>query len=148
MNCKGCGQDKLEDAFVLRNDRSGRRRPYCNECRNNVERARYENHRRLQPFKLRCSRARARAKFLKVPFDLTPAYLESIWTGQCPVLKCTIHWSTDRKNEYAAELDRHVPSLGYVKGNVTFLARKANRLKNNSSVEELTSLLEWMKQWK
>jgi len=148
MICKGCLHDKHEYSFALRKDNSNRRRPYCNECKNTIERVRYQVHRREQPFKLRCSRARSRAAQFKVPFDLTPEYLESIWTGECPVLKCKIEWETDRKNELAAELDRHVPHLGYVKGNVTFLSRKANRLKNNSSVEELTNLLEWMKKWK
>lgn len=148
MLCKGCLVEKPETQFEFRKDSSNRRRPYCNSCRNNIVRARYEAHRREQPFKLRCSRAKNRAAALKVPFDLTPEYLQSIWTGECPVLKCKIHWTTDRKNELAAELDRHIPALGYVKGNVTFLSRKANRLKNNSSVEELTNLLEWMKKWK
>jgi len=148
MICKGCLRDKTETEFTERKDRSGKRRPYCVTCQNDIVRARYAAHRRNQPFKLRCSRAKSRAANLKVPFDLTPEYLRSIWTGYCPILKCLIKWETDRKDEHAAELDRHIPALGYVKGNVTFLSRKANRLKNNSSIEELTSLLEWMKKWK
>ena len=52
---------------------------------------------------------------------------------------------TDRLSEYAAELDRFSPELGYVKGNVHWLSRRANRIKNNTSVEVLESLLEWMK---
>jgi hypothetical protein len=61
------------------------------------------------------------------------------------VLKTPIHLVTDREDEMAAELDRFVPEKGYVKGNVHWLSRKANRLKNNSSVEILEKLLEWMK---
>ena len=37
------------------------------------------------------------------------------------------------------------PELGYVKGKVHWLSRKANRIKNNTSVEILENLLEWMK---
>lgn len=83
---------------------------------------------------------------MKVPFDLDEEYLSSLWTGVCPVLGVEIKKSTERTDEYAAELDRFDPKVGYVKGNVAFLSRKINRLKNNASVEELERLLTWMKQ--
>jgi hypothetical protein len=35
------------------------------------------------------------------------------------------------------ELDRIVPSLGYVKGNVLVVSRRANRIKTDATVEEL-----------
>ena len=79
-----------------------------------------------------------------VAFDLTPEYLESIWTGYCPVRKVVLKLDTDRRDEDAAELDRFDPDLGYTQGNVHWMSRKANRLKNNTSIEDLKSLLDWM----
>jgi hypothetical protein len=118
------------------------------ERKNEAQRIRYERHKQESPFKHKCTRARARASNLKVPFDLTPEYLESIWTGICPVLGAPISFTQkDRTDEFAAELDRFVPELGYTQGNVTFLSRKANRLKNSASVPELERLLEWMKEF-
>ena len=143
--CKSCKEDKPQDQFPLRKDKSERHRPYCKTCANDSQRARYSSHKREQPFKLKTTRAKARAQFLKLPFDLDPEYLESIWTGFCPVLGVEITlYDSDRSNEFAAELDRFIPSLGYVKGNVHFLSRRANRLKNNVTTKELKQLIEWM----
>jgi len=143
--CKGCQQDKPSTNFPVRKDRSNKVRPYCSTCAADVQRARYSSHRKNNPFLHRCTRAKSRASGLGVRFDLTPEYLESIWTGVCPVLNQPINLMTDRLSEFAAELDRFSPELGYVKGNVHWLSRKANRIKNNTSVEILDNLLEWMK---
>lgn len=111
-----------------------------------AQKRRYEKHRTTKPFLHKCSRARSRSQSLKVDFDLTPEYLESIWTGICPVLKVPIHISGDRNDEFVAELDRFIPHKGYVQGNVHFLSRRINRLKNNVSSKELEELLTWMKE--
>jgi len=145
MKCKSCNEDKEVSDFPVRNDRSGRLRPYCKVCANSIQKSRYAAHRKNNPFLHRCTRAKSRASGLGLPFDLTPEYLSSIWTGTCPVLNIPIELSTDREDELAVELDRFVPSLGYIQGNVTWLSRKANRIKNNVSEEELEKLLEWMK---
>ncbi len=145
MLCQSCSREKEPKDFPIRKDRSDRLRPYCKDCANSIQKARYKSHRKNNPFLHRCTRAKSRAKGLGVPFDLTPEYLKEIWTGECPVLKVGIALVTDRSDEYVAELDRFNPELGYVKGNVHWLSRKANRIKNNTSVEILENLLEWMK---
>ena len=145
--CQACGQTKPVEQFPVRNDRSGRYRPYCAGCARDAQRARYAAHKKQQPFKLKVTRARSRAQHLRVPFDLTAVYLESLWTGTCPVIGQSIHLAeVDRSDEFAAELDRFIPALGYVKGNVAFLSRRANRLKNNTTTTELKQLLNWMEQ--
>lgn len=147
MICQSCQQELPDECFAERKDNSGRRRPYCGGCRNNVERARYDYHKRTQPFKLRASRAKTRARGCGVPYDLDADYLQSIWTGFCPVFGCEIFlFDRDRSDELAAELDRIVPALGYVKGNVAFLSRRANRLKNNVTSKELLQLYNWLKE--
>ena len=146
--CRGCLLELKMELFPVRADRGGKRRPYCNSCTNDIERKRYEAHKRDQPFKHKCTRAKTRSKSLGVPFDITPEYLESIWTGFCPVLKEKIYLhERGRTDEYAAELDRFVPEIGYVKGNVHFLSRKINRLKNNATSDQLRKLLSWMEEY-
>ena len=148
MLCVGCLTEQNDSNFPVRADRSGRLRPYCRSCARDIQRVRYAKHRRESPFKLRCSKARSRSQFLRVPFDLTPEYLQKIWTGVCPAFNIKLDLQTDRTQEHAAELDRLVPSLGYVQGNVAWLSRKANRIKNNVSLDELESLVKWMRSWK
>ena len=75
MICKGCSLDKDLEEFPVRNDRSGRLRPYCYSCARIISKARYINHRQTEPFKHRATRAKSRAQYLKVPYDLTPEYL-------------------------------------------------------------------------
>lgn len=146
--CIGCNIEKELSDFPLRKDNSNRLRPYCKNCVNEINRKRYEHHKQISPFKHKCARAKSRSQFLKVPFDLTPEYLESIWTGVCPVLDVPISFTeSDRSDEFTAELDRFIPELGYVKGNVNFLSRKINRLKNSATSKELEQLIHWMKKY-
>lgn len=145
MICQNCQEEKDESLFSVRNDRSSRLRPYCRDCANNASKARYSYYKRSSPFRHRCCRAKQRAVQLKLDFDLTAEYLESIWTGKCPVLGIELDLNVERESEEAVELDRFIPSKGYTKGNVTWISRKANRIKNNTSIGELEKLLEWMK---
>lgn len=149
MECKSCTVDKPEEDFAPRREkyRTGKRRTTCRLCVAVQQRERYERHKRNSWFKLKASRARSRSQHLRVPYDLDAEYLESIWTGFCPVLGIPLDKLADRTSEEAAELDRFIPNKGYVKGNVTFISRKVNRLKNNASIEELERLIDWMKKF-
>lgn len=65
----------------------------------------------------------------------------------CPVLRIPIRYGNsvagiDRNN--AASVDRVNPSLGYIPGNVAILSLRANRLKNNSTVDELYDIIHYM----
>lgn len=148
MICRGCEEDHPESFYPKRNDRSGRLRPYCNTCTNSINKKRYDRYKRESPFKLKASRAKLRAAKYNLDFNLDEEYLESIWTGICPVFgEPIIIYDSNRSDLWAAELDRFIPSKGYVKGNVTFLSRKANRMKNNMEIEDIMKLIEWMKNY-
>lgn len=43
-------------------------------------------------------------------------------------------------------LDRFVPELGYVAGNVRVISSRANSLKGNATVEEVEAILAYMKE--
>ena len=119
---------------------------YIAQQKAEIERQRYKRHKSQQPFKWKCTRVKHRAKVLGVPFDLTPEYIENLWTGYCPISHVKLEWDTDRTNEQAAELDRIVPNKGYVKGNVVFISRRMNRLKNNATWLDLYQLANWLKE--
>lgn len=119
---------------------------YIAHSKAEAERRRYYKFKETNPFKWKCGKVRSRAKSLGVPFDLTPEYLEYLWTGYCPITNTRLEWTADRTNERAAELDRIVPHKGYVKGNVVFITRRMNRLKNNATWQELHQLISWLKE--
>lgn len=86
--------------------------------------------------------AKARAERYQVPFDIS---VEDLEVGDyCPVFGTKFSWG-NKITKDTPSLDRVVPELGYVKGNVRVISMKANRAKSNSSVEELEKILEYMK---
>ena len=145
MICRGCYKDKQENEFDYRKD-TKKLRPYCKLCSRNISRARYANHKRSSYFLHKSTRARSRSQSLKVPFDLDAEYLESIWTDTCPILGVPISRDLPRGNPNAAELDRFIPEKGYVKGNVHFMSRRANRVKQDFSLLEMRQLIKWMEE--
>lgn len=90
---------------------------------------------------------RRRAKEKNVPFDLDVEYLRSIKVDVCPVFGTAFEW--DRLGEgydtdNVPSLDKFYAHLGYVKGNVTFLSLKANRIKNDATAEEVFKVAQWL----
>ena len=86
--------------------------------------------------------ARKRASDYGVPFDITLEDIEI--TTHCPILGTKFSWGSTIEND-TPSLDRVVPKLGYVKGNVRVISMRANRLKNNATIEEMEAILEYMK---
>lgn len=82
--------------------------------------------------------ARLRASRLGVPFSLVEG--DVIIPEFCPVLGTPLKWNVGQRassNRSSPSLDRVIPELGYVKGNVVVISNRANHLKNNASPEEL-----------
>jgi len=143
--CRRCRKDQDISEFTFRSERQSYR-SICKSCKRIAQKERYNNHRTNAWFKLKCTRARSRSQHIKVPFNLTAEYLESIWTGYCPVTGIELLQDVGRTHPQLAELDRMVPELGYVQGNVTFISTRMNRLKNDATLEELQALCAWIKQ--
>jgi hypothetical protein len=95
-------------------------------------------------FKDRC---KARALEKGLPFDLDTDYLQSIATDKCPIFGTEFIWGLHRGNKLnnaTASLDRIIPELGYVKGNVIFISHMANRIKNDVTENELYAVADWL----
>lgn len=86
-------------------------------------------------------RVKSRAKKNNIPFDID---VEDIVIPElCPIL--LIPLKTRQGKGYhpdSPSLDRIVPKLGYVKGNVRVISARANLLKNDASELELTAILD------
>ena len=95
-------------------------------------------------------KAERRAKQKKVPFDLSAEYLEEIFPKDnlCPVFGLSLEWgggSDEASRDNSPSLDRIVPELGYVEGNVVWISNRANILKRDATWEELQRVAEWLR---
>lgn len=102
-------------------------------CKQSKEenRQNFQRYAKSNPEKVLLNAARARAKQQNLPFDIDVS--DVIIPDVCPYLKTPFEKGT----MYAASIDKIRPELGYVKGNVEVISRKANVMKNNASTEEL-----------
>lgn len=93
-------------------------------------------------------KAKERAALKNLPFNLDLNYLESITTNTCPIFKTKFNWGRSGKGQTPTtpSLDRVIPEVGYVKGNVVFLCHKANAMKSSASFKELHQFADWVKE--
>lgn len=71
-----------------------------------------------------------------IPFDIEPVDL--VIPEFCPYLG--IKLTTEKGSGHLdnlASVDRIIPKLGYIKGNVEVISYKANRMKNDATINEL-----------
>lgn len=112
------------------------------------KRAAYRRRCEESPFEVYCVVKRSWCKKRGVQFDLTPEYLEGIWTGTCPVfgtpLNVPLKEARGRGSNSTAHLDRFDPDKGYVEGNVCWISGRANRIKYDATLCELKQLVSWM----
>ncbi len=82
--------------------------------------------------------AKQRAKKLNLPFNIDME--DVVIPDKCPCLGIDIVPGEDGGLCNSPSLDRIYPSLGYVKGNVWVISFQANRIKNDSSPQELSAV--------
>ena len=93
--------------------------------------------------------ARSRAIRDGVLFNLTLQDLIDIATDECPIFKTPFVWGVSglgkgRTRPDSPTLDRILPELGYTKGNVAFLSYRANRIKDNGTMQEHYDIADWI----
>lgn len=113
--------------------------------KNTIQSQNYRNTKRGHMATL-LSRARRRAKDSNVPFDLDIDYLLSIPNNVCPVFGLELAWcaKTNIRKDNAPSLDKLIPHLGYIKGNVSWVSWRANRIKNDGDLEDHKKIVAWL----
>lgn len=91
-----------------------------------------------------CTVAKARALKQGVPFDLCPD--DIVFPTHCPVLGIPLFFTEGGRTDNTPSLDKLIPEKGYVKGNIKIISWKANRLKNNATLDELKKLVVYLEQ--
>lgn len=83
---------------------------------------------------------KSKARKAGIEFSITADDFEP--TYFCPLLRSIeFNFSNDGKSRSSSmSLDRIDPTKGYVKGNVQLISQRANRIKNNATLEEFEEI--------
>jgi len=130
--CKHCGE------VSYRKNRHGNFASVCQKCANKQ----CNSFKTRNPKKFMAQCAKQRAKKAGVPFSITDADFEI--PEFCPVLGVKLESGTKKYHDNSPSLDRVIPSLGYVPGNVVVMSFRANRIKGDASRAELQTVIDWM----
>jgi len=124
--------------------------PQCKSCENTLMQARYINN----PIPQMLSNAKIRAKQKGVDFNLTSKYLKKIFpkNNKCPITGLNFQFGYKDKEKInknnSPSLDRIIPSKGYVEGNVMVISDLMNRMKQDSTYEDIEKLYNFYKKLK
>ena len=166
--CTGpCGEAKPLDEFHFKTKAHTTRRAECITCHNArqkawTQRTPEEREKKVQrqrddegrPDKchawyrdhwLRCAlkTAARRASEKGVPFALEEK--DVVVPVFCPILGVRLQIQRGKHSDDSPSLDRVIPSLGYVPGNVIVISHRGNTIKSNATLEELEALTRWLR---
>jgi hypothetical protein len=87
---------------------------------------------------------KGRANRAGLPFDLEKS--DIVIPETCPVLGIPLFRNTggNKPTGNSPSVDRIIPELGYVKGNIQIISHRANVMKNDAKPEELRKFAEWV----
>ena len=82
--------------------------------------------------------AKYRASKENLPFDIDLEYLLSIYTGFCPYLNIPLSLEGVAGNSMnTISIDKIIPKMGYVRGNIEIVSYKANVMKQDVDINTL-----------
>jgi len=159
--CKKCNRHLDENEFAVDKARSTGRRYRCRECsaqefQNWKDRGGYDKRLkkakdqyakfRLDNPKLRWAKqtvynVNARSKrHGQHSHDITLEWLLSVMPDKCPLLGIELNYANDASHFNSPAIDRKDNSKGYTIDNCWIISMKANRVKNNATVAEITMI--------
>ena len=97
-----------------------------------------ERYKDRHPCRSLLSSIKCRCKRDNIPFNLEEA--DIVIPDACPLLGIKLEFRSGNW-ENSPSIDRIIPSLGYVKGNVWIISMRANRIKCNATLEELQMIV-------
>jgi hypothetical protein len=104
----------------------------------------HEKARRERPASFLVYNAKQRAKEKNIPFNLLPTDITI--PEICPVLGIKLVNRVGKGHgDDSPSLDRINPALGYVKGNIQVISRRANTIKSFGTIEEHEKVIAYIK---
>ena len=106
-------------------------------------RVNYEANKLANPIKELIRGAKSRAKKKGIPFNITQDDL--FVPTHCPVLGIPLITTFGESTDNTPSIDRIIPALGYVKGNVIIVSKLANRIKTNATPDQIQAVATFYK---
>lgn len=153
--CKYCNEQKhfkefreLQKGRGWKAQNGSARYPQCLVCERKASAKRYRKDPTLQVW----NSLKINAKKNGFPFEITKEYLRSIIQDApkvCPALGIPMIMSEygkhKGKNANSPSIDKIIPELGYVEGNLIVITDMANRIKTNATPEQIIKVGEFYK---
>lgn len=136
--CPQCAQDLPRTAFNRASATADGLHGWCRNCYSMYRRLRH----RQNPLPSMLQAARYRARQRGIPFEITEEDLTL--PISCPMLGIPIRSGKGKHSDNSPSLDRILPDLGYVPGNVVVISHRANAIKNAASFAELRAIAQWL----
>jgi len=137
MNCTKCNKDWPEtteywETRWLERGLEGNT-CWCKECTKVKDKARYKKPRRWAQVSIRNKVSDGHI------VDIDPEYIERIWPkdNMCPLLERELVFGTRKHHDMSPTIDRKIPKLGYIKGNVVIVSHLANRIMSNATSKQV-----------
>lgn len=135
---------------------------HCSGCKTKLsldqfaKKKKSKNDTNLDYYCYRCRAIRAmrqgvikRAKKEESDFkEFTLEYIKSLVTTYCPVFGIPLQYGGGDQCDNSATIDAIIHNKGHIKGNLKMISKKANTIKNNSTMEEMEMLINALQKWK
>ena len=86
--------------------------------------------------------AKHRAKRDGLPFDIKPE--DIVIPTHCLVLGTELRFGSKKPTDNSPTLDKVIPALGYVRGNIQVISFRANSIKRDATAKELQLVLQYV----
>lgn len=109
-----------------------------------VIKSKAQHKRKTCPEYILYHKAKNRAKKRKLPFNIEID--DIIIPNTCPILHIKLERNSRYRGENTPSLDRIYPEKGYVKGNVQVISWRANRIKNDGTLQDFEKIVKYLRQ--
>lgn len=91
---------------------------------------------------LRFSRKKENASRTRHEFTIT--FDDVVWNKVCPILGIELDYFAEVRAENSVSFDRIDSSKGYIPGNVQIISWRANRIKNDGTLDDFRKIVDYL----
>lgn len=138
-----CGNTKIIIGDSLRNDLTTSCGCYNKQRISETSKERFPDPISNKPEYILWQQAKTRAKKEHLPFDIE--YTDIVIPKFCPVFSnVELKKNVGCPGDDSPSVDKIIPELGYVKGNICVISFKANSIKRDATIDEMRKILDYM----